>query len=273
MNIPLTDSKINLTDRILKNPKFVNNSNINTKLSENVIVYNNGREWKVIAYDIIVMYPIIHDIYFSNIKGESGITAQPITVVVCPYTLYSAVYFGEYISNNKIYNNNIVLADINEDGQILIPILNNVYDVTADKPLDKIIRKNEVKIMTLRNAISNYPDCLFINAKKIHKFDPIVPHDYLQSNHIYYGSPLFSKKMHPKTLIYIIEYKSSQEYEHSLKNTVIIPKKNNLDIDNNGFGKYFDEMINDIRDKGGMIYNCLWFAWISTYPKSKIIKL
>ena len=126
--------------------------------------------------------------------------------------------------------------------------------------------------MTLRNALSNHPDCTFIDNQKIDSIKPIVPNDYLQTKEILYNAPKFSHKYDPKTIIYIIEYKSNNTTDY-FKKTVIIPIKNNFDLSKNGFGKYFDKMINDIRDKGGMIYNCLWFAWNSTFPDSKVIEL
>ena len=46
-----------------------------------------------------------------------------------------------------------------------------------------------------------------------------------------------------------------------------------MDIKSNGFKDYYDKMALEIRDRGGIVYNCLWFAWNALYPDSKVIQL
>lgn len=262
----LIDIKIDLHNRIIKNPQFTKDSSTKNKLIEPVVTYNDGREWKNIPLYIFNMYPVIHDLYFDNDK------AKTITVYVCPYTLFSCIYFGEYVPSNKVYNNNIVLKNNNDPDKILIPIINEIYSLSAQQFLEKeFIRKNEVKIMTLRNSISTYPDCQFIDSNEIIKVENIVDNEYLHNKIISYDIDKFSSKYQPKQIIYIIEYKSKTSFGY--KYTVIIPKKNDFDIQKNGFNDYFIKMVDQIRDKGGMIYTCLWFAWDATHADTKIIKL
>jgi len=262
----LFDTEIELHNRILTNPTFVKKSYKNSKLIDPVVVYNDNREWKIIPLYIFNMYPVIHDLYFENKK------AHIITVYVCPYTLFTCIYFGEYIPYNKVYNNNVILKNNNDADKILIPITSKILSISDQKVLDEYFyRKNEAKIITLRNAISTYPDCQFINIEKINKIQSIINQNYLENQKIYYDIDNYSSKYPPKQIIYIIEYKSKTSFEY--KYTAIIPKKNDFDIQKNGFNDYFIKMIDQIREKGGMIYTCLWFAWDATHPDTKIIKL
>src|SRR5690606_21014491 len=100
---------------------------------------------------------------------------------------------------------------------------------------------DEIKIMTLRNAISKYPDCLFIDFNKISLIEPLTDKEYFKNKNILYPVDKFSEKYHPKTLIYIIEYKSQKQ--NKLKYTVLIPKKFQLglfDFVKYGFNAYFE---------------------------------
>lgn len=257
-------------NRILINPQFTNNADNKILLKDIVIIYNNGNEWRVISLDIIQMYPIIHDKYYQIEKNNTQ-QIVPITVYICPYTLYSVVYFGEFISNNKVYNNNLTLIDKNNDDILLIPILNQFRSITNDTLIRQSIRKNEVRIMTLRNAITQYPDCQFIDSKHIHKIDPLVDINYITNDQILFNLKSYSNKYKAKQLIYVIEYISKKQ--NGYKYTILIPKNNSFDQTKNGFTNYFNKMISSIRNKGGIIYPCLWFVWNTVYPNTKIIQL
>ena len=100
---------------------------------------------------------------------------------------------------------------------------------------------------------------------------PLVDDDYSKNKIIKFDNAKFSDKYHPKQIIYVIEYHSKKQ--QSYKYTVIIPKINKLDIKKNKFGEYFNKMINKIRDKGGHIYTCYWFAWDSTHDNFKEIEI
>ena len=259
----LIDIGKSLQDRIITKITVMDNS-FEMQLNDIVFLYNDNRNWKAVPLKLVQMYPIIYDSYYENEN------ALPITVYMCPYTLFSCVYFEELISYDKVYNNNLVLQNKKND-LIIIPILNSVY--SAQTITDKYVRRNEIKIMTIRNVLSLHPDCKFISMKDIDKKSPLVDESYLSNNTILFDiqkSDLL-KAHDPKTLIYVIEYKSKKT--HKFKYTVIIPRKNTFDRFKNGFHQYFDKMGEKITEKGGIVYSCLWFAWITTYPTSKIIKL
>ena len=54
-----------LEHRILKNPLFINNPNKKLKLSDPIVLYNDGANWKLIPLNIFRMYPVIHDVYYE----------------------------------------------------------------------------------------------------------------------------------------------------------------------------------------------------------------
>lgn len=226
------------------------------KLSDIVVAYNDGIKWKVVPLHIMAQYPIIYDEYHEN---RSDIRVM-VSIYVCPYTLYSCMYFGKYELNNKIVNNNLSIVNV-ENNVWIVPILNQVHSLSTNKILDNVyIRKNEIKVLSLKNVIYMFPDSLFVDIKKIPNKSPIVDKEYLSKT-----------KAYNKQIVYIIEYKSKKQNEY--KYTVIIPKNNDYDMAKNGFETYFHKMVEKIRIKGGIIHTCLLFAWEGTGIASKVINL
>lgn len=282
----LLDNNTDITDRILENPTFVTNAESGFSLDDIVIVYNDGQNWKIVPLQTIMQYPVIHDIYYEEINNgknnghfkESNVVN--ISIIVCPYTLYSVVLFGTYVPINKIFFSNIIIKNKINDNNIYVPILNNLYSMNTGELIEKNIRKDEVRIMTVRNILAKYPDCLFIDTKKIDtNKSKIVDESYYNGRDILYPVLNYNDVYHPKTLIYIIEYMSKKTGKY--KYTVIVPKgvekdrvnPNNYNIKKNGFDNYIFQLFDKIREKNGMVYNCLWFAWNSAHPDSKILKL
>lgn len=231
-------------NRILSKLVLLNNPSADSSLSDIVMLYNNGKIWICLPLKIMQMYPIIHDTYFDSSLGKCDIT-----IYVCPYTLFSCVYFGKYISYDKTFNNNLVLKN---DNNVLIPITNQIYSIDTGNITDKYIRKGEVRVMSLKNAIMAYPDCQFISIPSIKKINPI--NENIDTN-----------------IIYIIEYKSRANYDY--KYTILMPTKKSFDIQENGFQNYFNKMIEKIREKRGIIYTCYASSWNNVHKTTRIIKL
>src|SRR5579885_3221993 len=126
MDTNFIDVSFDLKDRKLKNPNFINMVPKNTNLSDIVVCYNDGKLWKIIPLKIISTYPIIVDNYFQDQGANNGEieAVQQITVYMCPYTLFSCLYFGEYKLYEKLYITNVALVNEKDKDQIIIPILN-----------------------------------------------------------------------------------------------------------------------------------------------------
>lgn len=250
---------LDISSRILIAPNFSINIEETIKLTDPVYAYNNGKNWRIIPLSVSQKIPVIWDTYY-DIINEEKLIENYITIYMCPFTLFSVVLFGKFKPIDEIYNNNLKL--ISEDETKIIPIKPETYKF--------VNRKQDVRLLTVRNAISKYPDCEFITSHP-HNFHGLVDHNYLFDNKIKFKYESYNKDYDPKKIIYIIEYKSSQTTDY--KFTVIIPKENTIDISKNGFESYYNKMIEQIKLKGGIIYPCFWFAWMGIHPDSKLLKL
>lgn len=224
-------------------------------LKDIILVYNDGISYKSIDINIFNNCPIIYDKYYENNKYYD------ISITHCPYSFSSNIYFGIFTSKMELYNGNILIID--EEN-------NKVCQFTG-KSLDneKYYRKKDVVIMTLRNSLSLYPDYKYlvsetknIKVKKLKLYNKNDPH---------------FKKIHPKTLIYGVEYLSSKT--GTKKYTAVISKyaseilENNYNYTDSGYYKYFKKLLKKLQDKSAIVTPCFWYLWINFYPDTKIVKI
>ena len=258
----IIDSKIELNKRIIKESTFVPSPPKNLSLYNKVAVYNDGRQWKVIPLSVLLIYTVIYDKHFDKVKDKDGNNIiSDISITFCPYTFCSIIYFGKYTPVSKIYNGNVVLK--NEENILLSQMKGTPF-----------IRKKEVKIMILRNVISNYPDCSYFDETNLGDLKSVIDDDYIINQKILYPTKHKNKKFHPKTLIYGIEYKSKDITKKDYKYSAIVGKNNNsFNFVKSGFVDYFDNVIERIRNKGGVIIPCFWYGWTSMHGEVKIIQL
>lgn len=270
---------INLKKRIIKHPKF--NTNINLDITDTIMAYNDGKVWKIIPLDVLLRYPIIYDKYYDRTNTKKGhYIISDITITYCPFSGCGMVYFGKFVPTNKVYNNNIVLTDKNNNN-ILVQMTGRMYNKQLKQIEYGFLRREEAKIFTLRNAISKYPDCLFLTHSTNIHLGPIVEHNYTKNEKIIYPLKYTSTKYHPKTLVYGIEYKSrySENTENDNKYSVIVSddaskdKINSRDYNKTKYNVYFSKMMDKIRERGGIIIPSYWFAWYNMFPNTKVIKL
>jgi hypothetical protein len=86
---------------------------------------------------------------------------------------------------------------------------------------------------------------------------------------------------HPKTLVYIIQYKSSKNITSNVedKQTIIIgssaskTSSSGFNLIENQITTYFQSSEQKIIEKHGFVIPCLWFICKSLYPSAKLIKL
>lgn len=262
LNKYIIESDIKLDNRIIKEPTFVPRPPENLNLQDKVAVYNDGHNWKVIQVDLLMRYLIIYDKHYDkNIVSDMSIT-------FCPFTFTAIIYFDKYTPTNKIYNGNIMIKD---KDNILVSQMKG----------SKFVRKKEIKLMTLRNVISNYPDCSYFDMNINNILDKVVDDSYLNNKKLLYPIKNKDNKFHPKTLVYGIEYKSKDIKAEDYKYTVVVGKEvnnnkeetNSFDFVKNGYVEYFDSVIDRIRDKGGIIIPCFWFGWVGMHGDVKVVKL
>ena len=267
----LYDTDLSINKRIIKQPKIAVSVPEKSKLTDTVFVYNNGLAWRIVTHAIQQVYPVIHDIYFELDK------TYPITVIMCPFTFLSIVYFGTFNPIDKVYNNSITLINQENKDILLIPLQNKFYSLSTGKLIESVgntVRRDEVKIMTLRNAISKYPDVHFIETNNDRNNNNNNNFKSLKLNHSF--KP-YDEKYNAYTLLYVIEYVSKKTGKN--KYSAIIPKNSSkkegtsYDIHQNGIETYLASMIEKIRERGGIMFPCFWAAWISYISNTKLIKL
>lgn len=264
--VDLKDTHIK--DRVLTDPQFVPIAPDDTKLADRVIVYNDGRKWKVININDMCIHPIIYDKYYDDDKKTEDRVSMisDISITFCPFTYCAVVYFDKYTLADKVNNGNIIL--INKDGGMMSQMLGQ-----------KFIRKKEVRIMTLRNVVSHYPDCSYFDGSKLDKIKRLTDESYLTNSDIVYQVDLKSDRFHPKTLVYSIEYQSKDVKHDSLKYRVIVSKDaaqsrpNSFDFyKDSNYAEYFEKWMDKIREKGGIIIPCFWFGWYAAHGSDKLDK-
>ena len=272
----LIKTDIRFDDRIIKEPNFIQLINVNDiSLQDPVVVYNDGRKWKFIFLDILKSYPIVFDKYYEKFKTNGKLLVSDITLTYCPYSSSVLIYFGKYKPTGEVYNNNLIISD--NSNSFIIQLSGIEYTRIDKKRTNKIIRRAEAKIMTLRDVLTMYPDSKYLEF--MNDKNPVLPKKYSLTHQLNYPNDKYNKDYHPKTLVYGIEYLSSNT-KFDLKYTVIIPKDakknkvNSYNIKENKIDDYFNpKMIEKIRDKSGVIIPCYYFVWMSMFPKTKIVKL
>lgn len=201
------------------------NTPINIKLSDIVALYNDGQTFKVIPLNVLLKYHVLHDLYYYDNNNET----IEITIYLCPRTLFGVVYFGKFISAEKYDNDNLMIK-------------NNEIEITPIK-LNNNIKHIDLEIMTMKNAISYHPDCIFLSSEENIK-----------------------KVNINGTIGYVLEYKSRKTFESKfavysgINNLCVIPNCM-FDISKNGFKKYIDNNNRAIKEKRVSIYPCLLEYW------------
>ena len=280
----IVDSKYNYKNRYIKDPIFVPKIPDKYELNDSVIVYHNGRKHKIVPRDFMMKYPIIYDKYYNKSQSPSVADVassntgfiSDITVCFCPYTSSSITFFGSFAITDKVFNSNIVLQNMDDPDKLVIQLSGDIYSSSTKKLQSTIIRKSEIKIMTLRNAISKYPDSMYLDISQ-YKGKELLNVSYNSNKEILYPVTNGSSEYHPKTLIYGIEFLSKKDgnkkYAAIVSKDASKNKVNSVNMIKNGYDKYFYETIDKIREKGGIMIPCFWFAWYTMHPDTRVHKL
>ena len=229
--------------------EYTQNHILSIKLSDQVILFNIDDMWKVIPLIVSLSYPIIYD----------NINKDDVSVVVCPQSLRCSVFKAKYKFNN--YHDNIMILK-NIDTNELEPIIQKIN--VGSKTLFNNSKRYEIKIMTLKNALMLVPDLLILQTNKSIK--PILNIKYYSNKYDIDNNKLKST-IHPKTLVYVIKYKSMK----SAKNKKIIlfgsdVSKNTVsgyDLHKSGIMNYLEKYKYKILENSGYIYPILWFTQMS----------
>ncbi len=251
----LLDSGKPLKSRVIRKPKFLPIPPKKYILSDYVLSYFDGKKWKIVFLDDALQYPVIHDQYFDELlKRDDENIISDISFTFCPFSFSGVVYFGKFVPSGEIYNNNMILND-EENIKLLHQLSGKTYIRKSTEELKDYLRKGEVKIMSFRSALSLYPDCLFFHNKKPQS--ELVDKSYINNKFIVYG----------------ILYNSSNVRKNAKSSVVVVSKQESFDYLKSGYHKYFEEQMEKIKEKGGLIIPCFWSAWKLNFPDSKIVEI
>lgn len=233
----------------------------NLSLLDNVLLYNSGSQWKIIPLNLALSYPIIYDKYAHEDQ------TYDITIILCPITLRCSIFKGIF-EFETYHNYTMILKEKNLD--VIIPIS---MGMRIDKQY--IIHPNrrvEVQISTLKSALMFIPDTIFmISDKKIH---PVIDIEYY-SNLKDIDQNNLEGLIHPKTLVYIIQYKSFKSNEEKV--SILLGKDasqnsvSGYDMKKSEIIKYLDKYNQKIINRGGFIIPMLWYTAKESYKLAKVV--
>lgn len=223
---------------VLKKKHF-SNIPIDMNLNDPIYVYNNGNRMHILPLALMYEENAIWTDYYDN-----GIKCV-ITLTYCPITHTCVGYFGKW----KIDSTHTDVLHINGDQGIIRVIDGRIIE--GDQY--QIIRKIEVKVMTIRNSISSIRDGMFFTMEDGARLDELeVPNN---------NKPIWG-----------IEYYSSNPENSILKYSALIPKNKNAnkwDITANNIRKYVATMMESLRNRGAIIIPCSEKSWFHYHPNSK----
>jgi len=240
-------------NRIIENPLYHPYTSDFYKLDQPIIIYNNGTSWRIVSRDVMDRYPIIYDKYFD----KSGKVID-MSVTYCPFSGSTIAYFDKYNISNKIYNNNILLYKKGSStDDVIQQLTGNSISLSSGEILTTFILKHEVRITTLKVALSTYPDAQFLHfVPKLNKLKGV----FSVSNK--------SSRFKSKDLVYGIEYKSKDIEKPDYKYTCIT---HSGEYDTTKIEEYIRHMADKLREKASIIIPCYWSAWYAFHPNTKVV--
>lgn len=245
-----------------KDYKYQSVEKYNLNLEDNIILYNTGDKWKIIPLFISLSYPIIYDTYaYEDDKYD-------VTIIVCPITLRCVMFRGKFTFSN--YDKYRMILKEDDD---IMPIdlnhkINEKYVIQENKRI-------EVKIMTLKNSLMYAPDALFIKLHKNKTIDNIIDDKYYSDYKDIFGNDIKVDFIHPKTLVYVVNYqsKTSKEDKYSLLVGNDSNKENvsGYDVEKSKLNKHLMKYRTKIIEKNGYIIPMLWYLAKEIYDDYKAI--
>lgn len=249
-------------------------------LTDNVVIFHSGSRWRIIKLSVMLQYPVLYSKYW-NINSEQY---MDITLVVCPITLRSFIFRDKIEIVDILENKTLVLKKISDNEDKIfylgIPYIINHDDESANSEnVITHIKRNEVKIMTLRDTFLFATDSDFIvlkDTKKKSLLETVISLKYYENKSDINNNPI-DTIFHPKTLVYIIQYYSTKSMMY--KQTVLINKDisktriTGYSYKRTGIWEYLSMFHEDFKKKNAVIFPILWYMVDILYPNSKVVLL
>jgi hypothetical protein len=234
----------------------------NYNLYDTVVVYVVDSEWRVIKLSDMIKACILYD------KKTIDDKIEDVSIIVDPISLNACMYSGI-----------VKIKDIDENNRLVLEVDKQIFLMgmrysTLDGANNNIkLERYQVQIMQLRDVFifKSDPKYIVINTK----LKDIIPVNYYIDKLDYNKNPIIST-FHPKTLIYVIQYKSSSG---KYKTTILVgtgassEKQTGFNYKNANFDDYFKLYIDTLEEKNAFIFPMFWYCANNIYKKSKIITL
>lgn len=259
---------LDIGNRYLTTKDYIFDNTGDILMKDEIFAYHDGLSWKIIPLNLLKKYPVIHDQYYDDISD----TTFPITVALCPFTLVCSVFAGLYIPSEYMISSSLILTNSKGD---LLPIISG-YSTNPDGETHRV-KRWECFIKIFRNAITEYPDCLYLKKNNDTNIQYILDSKYYVNNDLLYSAMKSPDMVHPKTLVYVLQYRSLKTGND--KYTIIVGKDATIDfptgynVKDSGIMEYIDSMHFKLNERSVFIMPILWFSWINFYPYAKIIRL
>jgi hypothetical protein len=240
-------------------------------LTDKVVVYTTGEyKWKFIPLDLILRYSIFYDTYIDIETSNKS----DCSLIVCPLTLQAVLLIGKFIIQTY-YNNRMVLCKEDTKEIASIELGEKISTTNKISPNQRV----DVKIMTYKDAIMFIQDIMIAYPTKGKEEEEIILEDYLIKKEYYENDLDFEDNkleylIHPKTLTYVIQYKSGKGID---KYTILVGKDSSKDeitgynLKKSDLLEYLNKYKEKIINRNGYIMPILWYMTKYIYPKAKII--
>jgi hypothetical protein len=237
---------------------------IKYKIHDTFIVWKIEDRTYLIKHRYMKQYPILYK--EEDIDGVKTMTS----LVHNPITLSTVVYQGR-----------IEILDVDKDtGEYILSINKHKFCTgmlhATINGKDKIdLKLHECKIMTLRNVYTLEPDPIYVNITEKHT-KQIMDKQYYRNTIDFNGNAIYGGKYHPKTLVYIIKYKS---HSGKFKTTILVGNRATM-VKNTGiyyhrqnFSEYISVYFDKLQKKSSFMFPMYWYIVKKIYKNHHVVKL
>jgi hypothetical protein len=239
-------------------------------INDRIVCFFDGKHWNTVLLDDMLAHPLLYFDFWLERENVSYVN----TLLVCPITMRAMIYKGR-IKIIDIVDDNLKLYNTDTDDTFIMdmPYTGHVYKNGKPKRIKSHIKRYDVKMTTLKDAYSFLIDMLYIVPKKSFKHRPILGDHYYQ-NRLTYDKKEISTAIHPKTIVYVIQYYSFSMNRYVY--TIIVGKdsnKNNVTgygYKTSGIFDHISRHKEEYLKKRAYIYPVFWFIVEKMYPTATI---
>lgn len=268
------DSVVNLIKSRTLIPEYYNilikDSYKHFNITDIVVCFFDGKKWNAVLLEDMQAYPVLYFDFW--VEKENAFYVN--TLLVCPITMRSMIYKGK-IQIEDIVDDKLKLYNTDtKDTFFMESPYTGHYDKDGnEKKIKSQVKRYEVKMVVLRDAYMFLMDMNYIVVKSKYKQKTIIDGSYY-TNRLTRNGKNINTAMHPKTIVYIVQYysRSMKKYMH----IVIVGKDADRDrvtgygYKASGVFDFIDKHKEEYIEKRSYIYPIFWFMIEKLYPDAII---